>query len=94
MNPGGNGGLGGPDSPMKISANFIHFYPLKKSNFSPVWHALVSLDIDPVYSRLSPRITSTRSTSKFRFNTFQYSVGGDVMTDAMIYGQDCTTLRL
>ncbi len=27
--PGGSGGSGGPDSPMKISANFIHFYPLK-----------------------------------------------------------------
>ena len=31
-------GLGGPDSPMKISANFINVYPLKKPNFSPVWH--------------------------------------------------------
>ncbi len=38
MNPGGNGGPGGLDSPMKISANFIHVYPLKKPNFSSVYH--------------------------------------------------------
>ncbi len=46
--------------------------------------------IDPVYSTLCPRITSTRSTSKFYFNRFQYSVGGAVMLDAMTHGQDCT----
>ena len=62
MNPSGNGGPGGQDSSIKISANFIHFYPLKKPNFSSVWHGpslVVSLlsilapkwpiDIGPVY---------------------------------------------
>ncbi len=39
MNPDGNGGPGGHDSSVKIPANFIHVYPLKKPNFSPVWHA-------------------------------------------------------
>ncbi len=29
------------------------------------------LDIEPVYSTLCPSITSTRSTSKFHFNTFR-----------------------
>ncbi len=48
------------------------------------------LDIGPVYSTLCPKITSTRSTSKFHFNTFQYSIGGAVMPDAMTFGQDCT----
>ncbi len=51
-----------------------------------------SLDIDPVYSTLCPSITSTRSTSKFHFNTFQYSASGLVMLDAMTYGQDCTCI--
>ncbi len=36
------------------------------------------------------RITSTRSTSKFHLNTFQYSIGGSVMIDAITYDQDCT----
>ena len=52
-----------------------------------------SLDIDPVFSTLCPRIKSTRSTSKFHLNTFQYSVGGAVMLDAITYGQDCITER-
>ncbi len=34
-------------------------------------------------------ITSTSSKSKFHLNTFQYSVGGAVMPNAIIYGQDC-----
>ena len=34
-------------------------------------------------------ITSTRSTSKFHINTFQVSVEGAVMLDAITYGQDC-----
>ena len=103
MNPGGNGGPGGQDSSAKISANFINIYPLKKPNSSSVWHGppssclpfehsstkMGSLDIDPVYSTLCPRITSTRSTSKFHFNMFQYSVGGAVMPDAITFGQDC-----
>ncbi len=42
MNPGGNGGPGDQDSSMKISANFIHVYPLKKPNFSSVWHSSFS----------------------------------------------------
>ncbi len=46
-----------------------------------------SLDIGPVYSTLCPRIKSTRSTSKFHLNMFQYSVGGAVMPDAIAYGQ-------
>ncbi len=49
-----------------------------------------SPDIDPVYSTLCPSITSTCSTSKFHFNTFQYSIEGAVMLDAITYGQDCT----
>ncbi len=64
MNPGGNDGPGGADSSMKISANFIHFYPLKKPYFCSVWRGpppsrwpsfehsstkMVSLDIDLVY---------------------------------------------
>ncbi len=73
MNPGGNGGSGGQDSPMKISTNFIHCYPLKKSNFASAWHGSLSrwlpfehsgtkmgsLDIYSVYSTLCPSITST-----------------------------------
>ncbi len=38
MNPGGNGGPGGQDSSVKISSNFIHFYPLKRPDFFSVWH--------------------------------------------------------
>ncbi len=47
------------------------------------------LDIDSVYSTLCPSITSTRFTSKFHFNTFQYSVWGAVMLDTITYGHDC-----
>ncbi len=96
----------GPDCSMKISANFIHFYPLKKSYFCSVWPGPLSrglpfehssskmstLDIELVYWTLCPSITSTHSTSKFCFNTFQYSVGGAVMPDAITYGEDCTVL--
>ena len=63
MNPTGKCLPLGPDSSMKISANFIHFYPLKKPYFCSVWCAppsscrsfehsstkMGSLDIDPVY---------------------------------------------
>ncbi len=42
MKPCGNDGQGGQDSAMKISVHFIHFYPLKKPYFSPVWHASLS----------------------------------------------------
>ncbi len=38
MQPCGNGGPGDPDSPIKNSGHFIHFYLLKQSNFSSVWH--------------------------------------------------------
>ncbi len=100
MNPSGNGGPGGPDSPMKISGHFINVFPRKKPNFSPVWHALLSrwlpfehsgtkmgsLDFEPLHSTLCPSITSTRSTSKFHLNTFHYSIGGSVMPDAITYG--------
>ncbi len=48
-----------------------------------------SLDIDPVYSTLCPRITSACSTSKFHFNMLQNSVSGLVMLDAFTYGKDC-----
>ncbi len=106
MNPSGNGGPGGLDSPMKMSASFIHVYPLTMPNFSSVWHALLSmwlpfehssakmgsLDIDPVYSTLCPSITSTRSTLNFHSNTLQYSVGGAIMLDAIPYSQDCLLL--
>ncbi len=106
MNPGGNSGPGGQDSSAKISANFIHVYPLNKPNFSSVWHGSLSswllfepssskmgsLDIDPVYSTLCPRITFTRSTPKFHLNTFQYSIGGAVMPDSITYGQDCISI--
>ena len=95
---------GGQDSSVKLSVHFIHFYPLKRPNFFSVWHGppsrwlpfehsstkVGSLDIDPVYSTLYPSITSTCSTSNFHFNTFQYSIEGAVMLDAITYGQDCT----
>ncbi len=45
-----------------------------------------SLDIDPVYSTLCPRIQD--STSKFHLDTFQYSIEGAVVLDTIIYGQD------
>ncbi len=65
-------------------------YPLKKSYFCYVWHGppsrwpsfehssvkMGSLNIELVYSTLRSSITAARSTSKFHFNTFQYSVGG------------------
>ena len=86
MNPTGKCLPLGPNSSMRISANFIHVYPLKMPNFSSVWHALLSrwlpfehsstimgsLDIDPVYSTLCPSIKSAHSTSKFHL--FQYSI--------------------
>ena len=99
MNPGGKGGPGGLDSSsMKISANFIHVYPLKKANFSSVWHGPLtrwlpfehsstktgSLNTGPVYSTLCPSTKSIRSTSKFHLNMLQYSIGGDVMTDTLL----------
>ncbi len=104
MNPPGKCLPLGPDCSMRISANFVHFYPLKKSCFCSVWHGPLSrglpfehssskmgtLAIELVYSTLCPSITSTHSTSKFCFNTFQYSVGGAVMPDAVAYIQDCT----
>ncbi len=82
MNPGGNGGPGGPDSPMKISAEFIHVYPLKKPvlfGMAPSPGGLLlststkmgSLDFDPVYSTLCPSITLTRSTSNFHSNMLE-----------------------
>ncbi len=48
-----------------------------------------SLDIKLLYPTLCPSITSTHFTSKFRLNTFQCSVGGAVMLDAITYSQDC-----
>ena len=83
--------------------NFSQFHPLQKATFvfCLAWppsrwpsfeHSstkMGSLNIDPVYSTLCPRITSTHSSSKFYFNIFQYSVGGAVMPDAITYGQDC-----
>ncbi len=103
MNPAGKCLPLGPDSSMKISANFIHFYPLKKPYFCSVWHGLLSrwppfehsstkmgsLDTDPVYSTMCPSVTSTHSTTKFHVNIFQYSVRGAVMPDTIPYGQDC-----
>ncbi len=105
MNPTGKCRPGGPGSFMKISANFIYVDPLKKPNFSSVWDGSLSrwlpfehsstkmgsLDIDPVYSTLCPRITSTHSASKFHLNMLQYSVGGALMPNALTYSQDCTT---
>ncbi len=102
MNPAGKCLPLGPDCSMKISANFIHFYPLKKPYFCSVWHTpsrwpsfehsstkMGSLNIELVYSTLCPSITATHSTSKFHLNMFQYSVGGAVLLDAITYGQDC-----
>ncbi len=108
MNPPGKCQPLGLDSPMKISSNFIHVCPLKKSNFSSVWHGPLSrwlpfehpsakmgiLDIDPVHSTLCPSITSTPSTSNFHSNMLQYSVSGLVMLDASTYGQDCVQTLL
>ncbi len=42
VNPCGNDGPGGWDCSMKISVNFIHVYPLKKSYFCSVWHEPLS----------------------------------------------------
>ena len=42
VNPGGNDGPGGWDCFMKVSANFVHFYPLKKSFFCSVWRGPLS----------------------------------------------------
>ena len=39
MNPTGKYLPLGLDSSLKVSANFIHVYPLKKPNFSSVWDA-------------------------------------------------------
>ncbi len=87
-------------------SQFHPFLLLKKSYFSSVWHGslsrwppfehsstkMSSLDIELLYPTLCPSITSTRSTSKFHLNMFQYSVEGDVMTDTITCGQDCTLL--
>ncbi len=103
MQPCGNVWLGGWDCPIKISGHFIHFFPLKKPNFSSVWHGppftwlsfehlsakMGSLDIEPLYSTLCPSITSTRSTSHFHSNMLQYSVSGLVILDEITYGKDC-----
>ena len=94
----------GWDCHMKISGYFIHFFPLKKPLFSPVWHGppsrwppfehsstkLGSLDTDRVYSTLCPSITLTCSTSKFHLDMLRYSVSGLVMLDAFTYGKDWT----
>ncbi len=89
MTPDDPGSESWKDSPIKFSGPILSmFTPSKSPNFSPVWHGLVSrclpfehsstkmgsLDIDTVCSALCPSIISTRSTSKFRFNTFQWSV--------------------
>ncbi len=100
----------GQDSSGKISVHFIHFYPLNKPNFSSIWHApppppgwlpfehsgtkMSSLDIDPVYSTLCPRITAAPSTPTSHLNTFQYSVGGAVILNAITYSQECNLLLL
>ena len=103
MNPGGNGVPGGQDSSVKISVHFITVYPLKKPNFSSVWHGpsltwvpfehsitkMGSLDNQPLYSTLCPSITCTHSTSNFHSNTFQY-VSSLVMLDTFTYGKDRT----
>ncbi len=89
--------------PWEFQSISFTFLPWRKLNFSSVWHGplsrwlpfepssskMGSLDIDPVYSTLCPSITSTRSTSRFCFNTFQYSIGGAVMLDTKTYGRDC-----
>ncbi len=104
VNSPGEVGQEGQDSPMKISDNFIHFYPLKKPKFQPLHHAPLSrwpplehsrtkmsgLDVEPLYSTLCPSFTSTHSTSKFHFNMFRKSVEGEVMLDAVTYGKDCS----
>ncbi len=104
MNPTGKCLPLGPCSSMKISVHCIHVYPLKKPYVCSVWCGPPSrwpsfkhstskmgiLDIEPVHSTLCPSLTSTRSTSKFHFNLFQYSIGGAVMPDTITYGQDCT----
>ncbi len=91
----------------KNLVHFIHVYPLKKPNFSSVWHGplskwlpfeysstkMGSLDIQPLYSTLYPRITLTRSTSNFYSNTCQYHVSGLVMLDAFTYGKNCIVLK-
>ncbi len=62
---------------MKSSGNFIHFNPLKRPNFNPLWYVpftswppfehssskMARLDMERPRSTARPRITSTRSTS-------------------------------
>ena len=66
------------------------------SRWLPVDHSSTKkgiLDIDPMHWTLCPSITSTCSTSKFCFNTFQYSIGGTVTLEAITYSQDCTSKK-
>ncbi len=86
--------------PWKFQPISSTFTPLKKPKFSSVWHGSLSrwlpfehsgtkmgsLEINPVYWTLCPSLTATL---KFHLNTFQYSVGGAVMLNAITYGQDC-----
>ncbi len=73
VKPGGNGGLGLSHE----NFNPFHpRFPLKKLNIPPLWHAALfspsglkhcstkmgSLDIQPLYSTLCPKIASTCST--------------------------------
>ncbi len=71
MNPGGNGGPGGQNSPMKISANFIHFYPPKKPNFSSVWHGPPSRGF--FLSTLAPKWAASALTCALNI-VFQYQI--------------------
>ncbi len=62
--------------------------PLQVASFSST--KMGSFDIEALYSTLCPRITSTCFISKFHLNMFQNSIWGDVMFNAITYGQDCT----
>ncbi len=76
----------GRESPRKFPANFVHFYPLKKPDFRPVQHAVLSRwspfghssskmgspDIEPLYSTSHPSMTSTCSSTKFHLSTLQH----------------------
>ncbi len=82
-------------SPSKSHFSVLFGMP-PPSRWPPFEHSstkMGSLDIDPVYSTLCPRITLTRPTSNFHSNMLQYSVSGLVMLDAFTYGKDCICRR-
>ncbi len=106
MNPGGNGGPGGPDSPMKISGHFINISPLKKANFNAVWHGpspgglLLSI-LAPKGAALTLNhcarhcvlVSHVHVPHQIFTPTRFSSVSGLFMLNAITYGKDCMKLH-